>query len=71
MVVAGVLQGLTWMDGRPFIDSVIANRPWYVMRAVGGGLMTLGHVVFAWNLWLMRPQPRRQAFAMPALEPAR
>jgi cytochrome c oxidase cbb3-type subunit 1 len=71
MVVAGVLQGLTWMDGRPFIDSVIANRPWYVMRAVGGGLMTLAHVVFAWNLWLMRPQPRRQAFAVSALEAAR
>jgi cytochrome c oxidase cbb3-type subunit 1 len=71
MVVAGVLQGLTWMDGRPFIDSVIANRPWYMIRALGGGLMTLGHVVFAWNLWLMRAQPHTRTFALPALEPAR
>ena len=71
MVVAGVLQGLSWMDGRPFIDSVVANRPWYVIRAVGGGLMTLGHVVFAWNLWLMRPQPRTRRLRVPALEAAR
>jgi cbb3-type cytochrome oxidase subunit 1 len=47
----------------------VGNRPWYAVRAVGGGLMTLGHVVFAWNLWLMRAQPR--TFAVPALEPAR
>jgi hypothetical protein len=34
--------------------------------------MTLGHVVFAWNLWLMRPQPRAAAaWASPAVEAAR
>ncbi len=34
--------------------------------------MTLGHVVFAWNLWLMRPQPRRaEAWVSPGLEAAR
>jgi cbb3-type cytochrome oxidase subunit 1 len=63
------------MDGRPFIDSVIANRPWYMLRAAGGGLMTLGHVVFAWNLWLMRARPHRRTVAVavptPLPEPAR
>ena len=58
MIVAGVLQGMSWADGRPFIDSVVAIRSWYAIRAAGGALMTLGHLVFAWNLWLMRPQPR-------------
>jgi cytochrome c oxidase cbb3-type subunit I len=71
MVVAGVLQGLTWIDGKPFIDSVVVNRPWYMIRAAGGGLMTLSHVVFAWNLWLMRPQPRTRTFAVSAVELAR
>jgi hypothetical protein len=34
--------------------------------------MTLGHVVFAWNLWLMRPQPRTaEGWATPAFEAAR
>jgi cytochrome c oxidase cbb3-type subunit 1 len=72
MVVAGVLQGLSWADGRPFIESVVVSAPWYAIRAAGGALMTLGHVIFAWNLWLMRPQPRRvEAWISPGLEPAR
>jgi cytochrome c oxidase cbb3-type subunit I len=72
MVVAGVLQGVSWADGRPFIESVVVINPWYAVRAVGGALMTLGHGMFAWNLWLMRPQPRAaEAWASPALEAAR
>ena len=54
---------------RVSLPYVVANRPWYMIRAAGGGLMTLGHIVFAWNLWLMRPQPR--TFVVTALEPAR
>ena len=72
MIVAGVLQGMSWADGRPFIESVTASQPWYAVRAAGGGLMTLGHLVFAWNLWRMRPQRRTaEAWASPALEAAR
>jgi len=34
--------------------------------------MTLAHVVFAWNLWLMRPQPRTaEVWLSPGLEAAR
>ena len=57
MIIAGVLQGLSWADGDPFITSVIVSQPWYVIRAAGGILMTLGHVVLAWNIWVMRPRP--------------
>jgi cytochrome c oxidase cbb3-type subunit I len=72
MVVAGVLQGMSWADGRPFIESVVVSQPWFAVRAAGGALMTLGHLVFAWNLWLMRPQPRRvEAWVSPGLEAAR
>jgi cytochrome c oxidase cbb3-type subunit I len=72
MVVAGVLQGMSWADGRPFIESVVASQPWFAVRAAGGGLMTLGHLVFAWNLWLMRLQPRRvEAWVSSGLEAAR
>jgi cytochrome c oxidase cbb3-type subunit I len=69
MVVAGVLQGMSWADGRPFIE---ASQPWFAIRAAGGGLMTLDHLVFAWNLWLMRPQPRRlETWVSPGLEAVR
>jgi cytochrome c oxidase cbb3-type subunit I len=56
MVIGGLLQGMSWAEGEPFIDSVALSRPWYALRALGGGLMTLGHLVFAWNLWLLRPR---------------
>lgn len=54
MTIAGVLQGLSWAEGAPFIASVVGNAPWYVVRAIGGSLMAASHVVLAWNLYLMR-----------------
>jgi len=59
MTIAGVRQGLGWASGAAFIDSVTAIAPWYLLRAIGGSLMATSHVVFAWNLWCMRPQPMR------------
>ncbi len=28
-------------------------QSYYVWRGVGGSLMFLGHIVFAWNVWRM------------------
>ena len=35
---------------RPFSDSVTVTIPYLEARSVGGGLMTLGHIVFAINV---------------------
>ena len=58
MWIAGVTAGLMWRatnpDGSltyPFIDSLIAIRPYYVVRFFGGLLVLGGMVVMAWNLW--------------------
>jgi cytochrome c oxidase cbb3-type subunit 1 len=58
MWAAGVTEGLMWRatnpDGSlvyPFIDSLIAIKPWYVVRFVGGLFVVSGMVVMAWNLW--------------------
>ena len=51
--IGGTLQGLDWMRGLPFIQSVVDMQPYYVWRGVGGLLMFLSHVVFAWNVWRM------------------
>ncbi|MBL8893956.1 MAG: cbb3-type cytochrome c oxidase subunit I [Rhizobiales bacterium] len=59
MTIAGVWQGLSWASGVAFIDSVVAIAPWYLLRAIGGSLMAASHLVFAWNLWLMRPKAVR------------
>lgn len=45
--IGGWLQGLAMLDAsRPFMDSVTLTQPYLVARSVGGGLMTLGHLVF-------------------------
>lgn len=51
--IGGTIQGLNWMQGSPFIQSVIDMQPFYVWRGVGGLLMFLSHLVFAWNVWRM------------------
>ena len=51
--IGGTIQGLDWMHNLPFIQSVVDMQPYYVWRGVGGVLMFLSHIVFAWNVWRM------------------
>jgi cytochrome c oxidase cbb3-type subunit 1 len=51
--IGGTVQGLDWIQGKPFIQSVIDIGPYYVWRGVGGILMFLSHLIFAWNVWRM------------------
>jgi cytochrome c oxidase cbb3-type subunit 1 len=51
--IGGTIQGLDWVHGLPFIQSVIDMQSYYVWRGVGGSLMFLSHIVFAWNVWRM------------------
>lgn len=58
MWAAGITEGLMWRDTQPdgsltyaFIDSLIAIKPFYVIRVMGGILILSGMVTMAWNLW--------------------
>lgn len=51
--VGGTIQGLDWEHGLPFIQSVVDMQSYWIWRGVGGSLMLLSHVVFAWNVWRM------------------
>ena len=57
MWVAGIMQGLMWReygsDGYlvyAFSDVVAAMKPYYLIRAAGGGLYLLGAFFMAWNI---------------------
>ncbi len=59
MWVAGILQGLMWRAYTSlgfleysFVESVEAQHPFYVIRALGGALFLTGAVIMAWNLWM-------------------
>jgi cytochrome c oxidase cbb3-type subunit I len=58
MWAAGLTAGLMWRATNPdgsltysFLSSLIAIRPYYVVRFLGGVLVLSGMVVMAWNLW--------------------
>lgn len=59
--VGGTIQGLDWIHGRPFIQSVVDIQSYWVWRGVGGALMFLSHLVFAWNVWRMSFGPMVKA----------
>jgi cytochrome c oxidase cbb3-type subunit I/II len=59
MWVAGVTQGLMWRATTPeggltypaFVETLLAIRPMYIVRVLGGTLYLAGMLVMAWNLW--------------------
>lgn len=73
MWTAGAIEGQMWRatnaDGSlkyPFIDSLIAIKPFYMIRVIGGLLIVAGMFIMAWNLWhtaahartnLIKPDP--------------
>ena len=48
LTTGGWLQGVAMLDAaKPFMDSVTVTLPYLQARSVGGGLMVMGHLVFA------------------------
>ncbi len=64
--IGGTIQGLDWMRGAPFIQSVVDIQSYWVWRGVGGALMFLSHIVFAWNVWRMCFGPSAEAAPLAA-----
>ncbi|NNM76429.1 cytochrome-c oxidase, cbb3-type subunit I [Sphingomonas sp. ID1715] len=57
MWVAGIMQGLMWREYGPdgylvysFAEVVAAMKPYYLIRAMGGGLYLLGFSFMIWNV---------------------
>ncbi len=55
LMIGGTLQGLSWIEGSPFMESVTLMAPYWVWRAIGGTMMFLSHLIFFYNVWKMRP----------------
>jgi cytochrome c oxidase cbb3-type subunit I len=58
MWVSGILQGLMWRAYTQlgfleysFIETVAAMKPFYVIRAMGGGLFLTGALIMVFNVW--------------------
>jgi cytochrome c oxidase cbb3-type subunit 1 len=79
MWVSGIMQGLMWRAydelgflQYSFVETVVAMRPFYAIRALGGLLYVAGSLVMAYNLWrTMRGEAADEAPRAPAMAAAR
>ncbi|MFD2192273.1 cbb3-type cytochrome c oxidase subunit I [Pistricoccus aurantiacus] len=54
LTLGGWLQGMAMLDPtRDFIESMQLTIPYLTGRSIGGSLMTLGHLVFAYNVFAL------------------
>jgi len=80
MWTAGLVEGLMWRatnaDGSltySFLESLIAVKPFYVVRLIGGLLIVAGMAVMAWNMWHTAAHARArliEAIRIPIPQPA-
>jgi cytochrome c oxidase cbb3-type subunit 1 len=59
LMIGSTLKGIQWMDKQPFIESVVTMVPYWLWRAIGGTMMWISHIVFAYNFYRMII-PRRE-----------
>lgn len=69
LMYGSTLRGMMWMDGKPFIDSVIFMAPYWLWRAIGGSLMWVSHLFFAYNVYKILA--KRQHLNIEALDAVR
>lgn len=64
LMAGGTEKGLSWIDNRPFIESVTLMAPYWVWRAVGGSMMLISHLIFALNfILIVRKKPATAVIA--------
>jgi len=75
MWIAGVMQGLMWRDFNEdgtltytFIETIIATKPYYGIRLLGGTMFFAGMFIMAWNVYKTMSRQSRQP--VPVMEPA-
>ncbi len=66
LMAGGTLKGLSWVEGLPFIESVVMMKSYWVSRAIGGTLMFVSHLIFAYNFYYM-VKNRKVAVSRPVL----
>ncbi|MBP9187835.1 MAG: cbb3-type cytochrome c oxidase subunit I [Bacteroidia bacterium] len=68
LMIGSTLRGLMWMEAKPFIDSVTMMMPYWLWRAIGGSLMWISHLVFAYNFYYMITHKREEEIPKTATE---
>lgn len=57
LMIGGTMQGQSWISQAPFIKSVELMIPYLLWRIIGGTFMFISHLIFAYNVYIMKPAP--------------
>ncbi|MDX8413141.1 MAG: cbb3-type cytochrome c oxidase subunit I [Mariprofundales bacterium] len=52
MTIAGLIQGAAKIYEVPYIDVVIAEHPYMIVRWLGGTMVFLGNITWLWNMYM-------------------
>lgn len=63
LMIGSTEKGLLWIAKKPFIDGVVLMAPYWLWRAIGGTMMWISHIVFAYNFYQM--VNRKQELTIP------
>jgi cytochrome c oxidase cbb3-type subunit 1 len=53
LMIGATFKGNMWLEGKPFIESVVMMAPYWLWRAIGGSLMWFSHLLFGYNFYKM------------------
>ncbi|HIB8182202.1 TPA: cbb3-type cytochrome c oxidase subunit I [Elizabethkingia anophelis] len=53
LMIGGTKTGGLWIAKKPFIQGVIGMAPFWLWRAIGGTMMWVSHLIFAYNFYRM------------------
>jgi len=53
LMIGGTIKGMMWMEGVPFINTVVKMFDYWLWRAIGGSLMFISHIIYFYNFYKM------------------
>lgn len=59
LMIGSTEKGMLWMAKKPFIESVVLMVPYWLWRVIGGTMMWISHIIFAYNFYRMI-KPRKE-----------
>jgi cytochrome c oxidase cbb3-type subunit 1 len=69
LLAAGVTHGFMFRAMAPWLDIIEALRPFWQVRTFAGGMILLGQVLFAWNLFKTWITPKPYDYRVDLVQP--
>lgn len=69
LTIAGLIQGFSWKSLQIWDQSLISSMPYWMVRTFSGIMITLGMVLWAFNMYKTARNPIRLGDSQPIIDP--